>query len=390
MTNLMRASRELFRRTPDETFPSLDVFQKHFQWQKDQSTEIWQPPRTLHVRSDVGSRLMLDAGDDGAYEMNDWSFGQLCRLSGIARDTVNRLTPDTATRVFAETLPRGQKPLQVFTLGGNLRSIHAASYTRLHNADLVEVVKEVGGDFEPPPKGFNGATGLYGGEQDMFCFLIDPVGWIEIDGQEFAPGFFLWNSEVGCRSVGIETFWFQQICQNHIVWDAVEVIEFSRKHTANVYDALSEIRQAIEALVRKRDERRDGFLKAIRHAMETTLGGDAEEVEKVLSQIGVARNLAKEAIASAQENGRFTVFAMVAALTRIARRMVNAGERLPPGPPGTDCRLLESGPEDGESPRLDPRSIHPAFGDRRSQSGYARCRQPHLFQAGQRTCSGRQ
>ena len=41
MTNLMRASRELFRRTPDETFPSLDVFQKHFQWQKDQSTDIW-------------------------------------------------------------------------------------------------------------------------------------------------------------------------------------------------------------------------------------------------------------------------------------------------------------------------------------------------------------
>ena len=53
MTNLMRASHELFRRTPDETFPSLDVFQKHFQWQREQSTEIWQPPRTLQrpVRS---------------------------------------------------------------------------------------------------------------------------------------------------------------------------------------------------------------------------------------------------------------------------------------------------------------------------------------------------
>ena len=328
MTNLMRASHELFRRTPDETFPSLEVFHKHFQWQKEQSLEVWQPPRTLSVRPVTGQRLMLDAGDDGAYEMNDWSFGQLCRLSGIAKDTVNRLTPDTAARVFAETLPQGQKPLQLFNLNGRLRSIHAASYARLHNADLLDLVKEVASDFEPPPKGLGGATGLYGGEQDMFCFLINPAGWTEIDGETFAPGFFLWNSEVGCRSVGIETFWFQAVCQNHIVWDAVDVIEFSRKHTANVYEALSEIRLAIESLVRKRDERRDGFLKAIRHAMETTLGADADEVQKVLSQNGVARSLAKEAIGIAQEKGRFTIFAMVDALTRIASRMVNAGERM--------------------------------------------------------------
>ncbi len=38
---------------------------------------------------------MLAAGDDGAFEMNDWSFGQLCRLAGVAKETVNRLTPDT-------------------------------------------------------------------------------------------------------------------------------------------------------------------------------------------------------------------------------------------------------------------------------------------------------
>ena len=68
-------------------------------------------------------------------------------------------------------------------------------------------------------------------------FLVDPLGWTEIDGEAFAPGFYAWNSEVGRRSIGIETFWFQAVCQNHIVWDAVEVVEFSRKHTANVHEA---------------------------------------------------------------------------------------------------------------------------------------------------------
>ena len=326
--NLTRASHELFRRTPDECFPSLGVLSQHTAWQKQEALEIWQPPRTLSVQAVESDLLMLDAGNDGAFTMNDWSFGQLCRLSGVAKETVNRLTPDTASRVFGETLPQGHKPLQLFTQCGQLRSIHAASYTRLFNADLLAVIQEFAVGFEPPPKGFNGATGLYGGEQDMFCFLIDPAGWTEIGGEAFAPGMFVWNSETGAKSIGIETFWFQAVCANHIVWDATEVIEFSRKHTANVHDALSEIRQAIESLVQKRDQRRDGFVKAVQRAMQTTLGGDAEEVQKALSQNGIPRALAKEAIEIAQEKGRFTIFAMVDALTRIAGKIVNAGDRI--------------------------------------------------------------
>jgi hypothetical protein len=198
---------------------------------------------------------------------------------------------------------------------------------RLHNADLIAILHEFATDFGPPQKAMNGGTGLYCGEEDMFCFLIDPLGWVEIDGEAFAPGFFVWNSEVGKRSLGIETFWFQAVCQNHIVWDAVEVVEFSRKHTANVHEALSEIRRIIEALVHKRDERRDGFAKVIRKAMETRLGDDAEEVAKVLAQAGVGQVLARKALEVARQQGRFTIFALVDALTRLSGEFKNAGER---------------------------------------------------------------
>ena len=74
----------------------------------------------------------------------------------------------------------------------------------------------------------------------MFVFLIDPHGWVEIDQERFAPGFFVWNSEVGRRSLGVETFWYQSLCANHIVWDAIEVVRFARKHTAKVRDSLEE------------------------------------------------------------------------------------------------------------------------------------------------------
>ena len=217
MVNLMRASQELFRRTPDECYPSLSVLAQHCQWQKEESLEYWIPPSSLGTRVIDAERLMLTASSDQVFEMNDWTFGQVCRLAGVAKDTVNRLTSETASRVLRETLPQGNKPLQVFAEIGRARSIHPPSYTRLCNADVLAIVSEFAVDFEPPPKAAEGGTGLYAGEQDMFCFLIDPAGWAEIGGEAFAPGFFVWNSEVGGRSVGIQTFWFEAICQNHIV-----------------------------------------------------------------------------------------------------------------------------------------------------------------------------
>ncbi len=190
------------------------------------------------------------------------------------------------------------------------------------------MLQQTATDFQPPQTAMTGATGLYCGEQDMFCFLIDPTGWAEIDGEAFAPGFFLWNSEVGRRSLGIQTFWFQKVCQNHIVWDATEVVEFTRKHTANVRDGLGEIRRLIETLVARRDERRDGFIKVLRKAMTERLGDDAEAVMKVLAKEGIPRHLATQSLEIAKEQGAFTIFALVDALTRLTQNIVYAGDRM--------------------------------------------------------------
>jgi len=163
MANLMRASRELFRRTPDETFPSLETLVQHCQNQRETSHDHRVAPSGMWTRPVGPENLLLGAG-----------------------------------------------------------------------------------------------------------------------------GMFVWNSEVGRRSVGVETFWYQQICANHIVWDtAAEVVEFSRKHTANVHEALFEIQRIVQALVQKRDQRRDSFARVIERAMETTLGEDADEVRAALSGTGI-------------------------------------------------------------------------------------------------------
>lgn len=348
MNNLTRASNELFRRSPDECFESFDALWAACRESKERSTDRWHQPSEVQVIP-AAERLRLRLAGADTLNLNDWSFAQLCALAGVAKETVNKLSASTASRVFSETLPAGTKPLQILSRDDNgdsfARSVHGASYTRLYDVDLLSMIREFATDFQPPqtagpasstegnpttddvepaaPRG----TGLYRGEQDMFCFLIDPLGWTEIDGQAFAPGFFVWNSEVGRRTVGVQTFWFQAVCQNHIVWDAVEVVEFSRKHTANVHEAFSEIRRIICRLAEKRDERRDGFVNAIRKAMQTRLGDSADEVLKLLAKRGLTRTLAKSALELAQRKGALTIFAVVDALTRLAGETTFAGQR---------------------------------------------------------------
>jgi len=222
-------------------------------------------------------------------------------------------------------MPTGRKPLQILTEGDGIRSIHGTQYARLWNEELVTLAMET--DFTLPHEAVGGGKGLYAGEQDMFLFLIDPTAWVEIGEHAFAPGMFLWNSEVGRRSYGVQTFWYQSVCANHIVWDAVEVVGWSRKHTGNVGEGLERIRSITEELLQKRDERKDGFSEAIRKAMQTRLGGDSEECLKVLSQRGIKRTLAKKALEAAAEQGGFSIWCVVDALTRLARETQFVGLR---------------------------------------------------------------
>lgn len=68
-------------------------------------------------------------------------------------------------------------------------------------------------------------------------------------------------------------------------------------------------------------------MNVIRKAMGTKLGEDSDEVLKVLTKHGFTSKLAKEALELARQRGAFSVFALVDALTRLAGRLENAGDR---------------------------------------------------------------
>jgi hypothetical protein len=322
MPNLTRASRELFERPPDECFESMTDLLRYCQPLKERSRRLKEPGPEFRPVLHEGD-VALQVNGFSPYRLNDWSFSQFCAIAGVSKDTVNRLQPATAVQVLSETVrqrTRDDTDLQALVINGE-------QYKRLWNAEIIAMLQEFAVDFQPPPKGYNGAIGLYAGEQDMFCFLIDPAGWTEIGEDAFAPGFFVWNSEVGKRTVGISTFWFQAVCANHIVWDAIEVNEVTRKHTGRVRESLNDIRAAIETLVQKRDERKDGFAKVVAKAMETTYGQDKAEVEKLLAKAGYTKSLTSRAIDIAHRKGRFTIWSLVDAMTQLTRESDYAGAR---------------------------------------------------------------
>lgn len=326
MATLEKANQELFRRGPDECFASFDALYDHATQQQRSSKMVWIEPEITKITDELE---LMDTLGGWSVPFNDWSFAQTCRLAGVNKPTLDKLSHKTASQALNETLPAAGKPRQLLVNDRHIRSIHGVAYTRLWDIELLDTIKPFCSDFQPPQRAMDGtSTGLYAGEQDMFCFFIDPTGWVEIGGEAFAPGFFIWNSEVGRRSLGVQTFWFQKVCQNHIVWDATEVIDFSRKHTTRVYSSLKEIHRLIEQLATKRDERRDGFAKVIRKAMSERLGSDAEEATKQLTKQGIPQQVIKEAMKIAEQQGGFTIFSLVDALTRVSQQVTLAGNRV--------------------------------------------------------------
>lgn len=65
----------------------------HCSAEREKSHDWWERPQDLTLTHD----LTVCVGSDGAeLAFNDWSFSQACRMAGVSKDTINRLTPKTS------------------------------------------------------------------------------------------------------------------------------------------------------------------------------------------------------------------------------------------------------------------------------------------------------
>lgn len=322
MTSLRSSRMGLFHRQPDECFMSLTSLAARCGQVRAASRCFWQPPSRVTVASNM--QMVVDSDDE--FALTDWAFGRICRLCNLNKPTMNRLTRRMASQVFQRTWPQTTRPWGILATHHTVRDICGFSYSRLWNCEVLNVLREFESAWQPPAVK-ELSCGLYFGEQDMFCFLINPAAVVEIGGSAFTPGIAVWNSEVGSRPLGIQAFWHEATHRNHLLWDPIWKRPFVRRHLGHVRQGLEQMRRLLDVLSRRHDQRRNAFARVARKAQRLQLARRADEACSRLRQAGLPQWLACAAIESAQRQSGLTILAVVQALTRLSAEETSIGAR---------------------------------------------------------------
>lgn len=256
MATLDQCHHQWATRPADERFTSLDAMLKQMTQQANISREAVINPNKLVMQTIDDGRLMMDDGQQ-LLEPSAWAFDQLAYMADAPAGYLRKLPASISAQALNHGLKQHQGDVGVLARGkhglaqdgtGTLAAVTGPKYGRIWNRDVVKALRDrfgngVDGDFKVPGefgkdvKITKENTTLYAGDRDMFVFLADEKNRIELPGRRggqmgsFARGFFVWNSEVGSRTLGIATFLFDYVCSNRLVWGAQGFEEIKITHT---------------------------------------------------------------------------------------------------------------------------------------------------------------
>jgi hypothetical protein len=240
MSVLLHANREWERRPADERFASLQDMHAAAIKFRDNAAKSSVPVRSLLVKPEADGLIVNGATGKQALVSN-WSFGQFAQKAKAPAGYLRTLPAPLAAECInagLRALDHDDEAMLLFDAQRpdalKLRGLTSVDYSRIWNSEVIERLMkiEADGSFQPAPAAFDGSRGLYLGDRDMFAFMVDNDRRIFEKDQNggLSRGFFLWNSEVGARSIGISTFLYEYVCGNHRVWGASDVKELRIAH----------------------------------------------------------------------------------------------------------------------------------------------------------------
>jgi hypothetical protein len=282
MSTLMRASHQWASRPADERFISLLELQDHVTRQRETSRSTVISSRKIEVHPDPEDPqlrgLLVEAGCS-AMVPTHWSFGQLCSRAASPSPSAYFRENRVPAPLIADCLnynlrfTRDIEEVGILATGDELRAVNGARYGRIWNAEIVDTLVDkfgdgvsghwrVPGEFGRRVNVDRQNTTLFASDRDMFVFLADEDRRIEVAGRNLARGFFLWNSEVGDKTLGVGFFLFDYVCSNRIVWGADQYTEVRIRHTSGAPDRWLE--ETIPVLT----EYSEGSTKPVQQAIE--------------------------------------------------------------------------------------------------------------------------
>ena len=277
--NITDASRQWAIRPFDERYESISDMKEKALHQFENSYEVGASLKDIEVvPTDLDIGIRRKSNGKAPASMSNWSFNQLCTITGSPARFLRTLKPEMAADILNyrfSIIPDNDSTLLLNNNGTyNVRSLTSTKYGRIWDYKLCDALERIeeSGWRVPPARpvaedqpGTRAATaddvlinssnpemgikegdliapaGLYRGDRDLFAFMVDDDHRID-DGSDggLYRGIIVRNSEVGAAYFELMTFLYRSVCGNHIVWSAENVNSFRIKHVGNAEERLAQ------------------------------------------------------------------------------------------------------------------------------------------------------
>jgi len=340
---LFKAHKQWATRPADERFDSLKALYEATHAYAQTSTERSVPWGDLRTRPD-GDQVQLVGKAGTPALLTHFSFGQLANRIGAPAEYLRALPPSLAcdnlnhglaTRSFSAD---GRDAKLLFHVNGNLlcRALTTTMYERVWNHEIAERLLEWGtrgwAPARPTMRQIDGTLPLYASDHDMFVFLCHNDLAIAEPGQEggLYRGVIVENSEVGAGSLKLTRFLYREMCGNHIIWGASNVMDLSLRHVGSIRNRLYTWTIALREY---QNSGTDKDQMMVSRAMSTTI---ADTKEGVLDKLFGVRSLnlsrrtieaSYDAVVIDQDGSPNTVWGMAQGITRHSQTLPFADKR---------------------------------------------------------------
>lgn len=358
---LMDASNQWATRPADQRFTTLDELDASVASRRQ---------RSFARDYDLNQLLTVQTGDSGMrieangrpLELTNWSFRQLAATVGAPAGYLTKLPAELAVRnlnhgLAATHADKGKRdgnkllmihpedddsrPLSAPVDPATLQAVTSPGYGRIWDADCVSLVRSIVRDHpefhNPVAYGRNGGiekAGLYASDHDVFMFMIDGGSRLEVgkdahgNPDKLNRGFFLWNSETGAATFGVQTFLFREVCGNHIVWSASDITRLTIRHSKGGPGRFEE--EALPAILDHVNRAASEDEAAILKAKSLLLPTDDRDMVALVSPFAITRSELRQAInvAKNEEGDCRNLWQLVQGLTAHARDMAHTDSRV--------------------------------------------------------------
>lgn len=301
-------------RPDDQKFLSLETLEKHCRARSLKMVDEVVDVNKLRVIPHGNNGMRVIHGDL-SLQPTHFTFSSLAGKVGARASYLQTLPSSLAAQCLEHGLRASADDDQtkLYHNGSQLMAATSPTYGRIFDADLVAAVRKVAGNgtgdtrwkvpgminwqkgtYNPFVDITKDTTTLYASDRDVFMFLVDDTHPIEVgklangDPDLMFRGIYLWNSEVGARSLGISTFLLRGVCQNRNLWGVEDQLTLSIRHTKLAPDRFVEDFNKTLIEYSKTDVSTPVIMK-VKAAKEAILAKTADQRLKVLQDLGLTR-----------------------------------------------------------------------------------------------------